>query len=111
MLRTITMLLLASTVCMAQDEPADQSKEQRQAQLKFMRARAEEFSLERVDSEQEPLKLSEQAVLRYTNPERERGSSDGVTYLWLDGKRPMAVSSSSYSQHFSARTIVFGKHA
>lgn len=95
MLRTITILLLASTVCVAQDEPPDASQEQRQSQLRFMREKAEEFTLERVDSEAEPLKLSEQAILRYTNPERERGSSDGVTYLWLDGKRPMAVSSFS----------------
>lgn len=95
MLRAITILLLASSVGAAQEESADQSKDERQAQLQFMRERAEEFTLRRADSEEEPLKLSDDAVLRYTNPERELGSSDGVTYLWLDGKRPMAVSSFS----------------
>lgn len=39
--------------------------------------------------------LSEQPVVHYTNPVRDRGTSDGVTFLWLDGRLPVAASSFS----------------
>lgn len=95
MIRLLTLLLLSLSVSLTADEPVGKEKDERQEQLRFMRARAEEFKLARVDADEAPLTLSDKAILRYSNPERDLGSTDGVTYLWLDGQRPIAVSSFS----------------
>lgn len=95
MTRTLTILLLFAGIGRAADEPVEKEKDERKAQLHFMRTQAEKFALTRADADDKPLTLSNEAVLRYTNPERERGTSDGVTYLWLDGRRPIAVCSFS----------------
>src|SRR5204862_237492 len=35
--------------------------------------------------------LKEEPILRYSNPERDSGTWDGATFLWLDGARPIAA--------------------
>ena len=62
----------------------------RQERLQYMKDRAAEFTL-LGEGGREPLKLKEESVLRWTNPERERGTWDGATFLWLDGQRPVAA--------------------
>jgi hypothetical protein len=55
-----------------------------------MEERAGEFSLLRKDAT-DPLPLKKESVLRYSNPERDSGTWDGATFLWLDGPRPVAA--------------------
>lgn len=95
MTRALTFLLLFAAVGLAADEPAEDGKDQRKVQLKFMQDQAEKFTISRADDDDKLFKRTDQPVLHYANPERQRGSSDGVTYLWLDGRRPIAVSSFS----------------
>jgi hypothetical protein len=77
-----SFLLLAQTA--APDEAA------RQERLQFMQDRAAEFTLLR-EGATEPLPLKKEPVLRYSNPERDSGTWDGATFLWLDGNRPVAA--------------------
>ncbi|MBI3463410.1 MAG: hypothetical protein HY000_10175 [Planctomycetes bacterium] len=75
--------------------PADTAAEAGgQERMHFFRENASQFALYRPDAQQ-PLPLRPEPVLRYSNPERETGSTDGATFLWLDGTRPVAVISLS----------------
>jgi hypothetical protein len=62
----------------------------RQERLKYMEDRAAEFTLLR-EGATEPLPLKKEPILRYSNPERDSGTWDGATFLWLDGNRPVAA--------------------
>jgi hypothetical protein len=63
---------------------------QRQERLQYMKDRAAEFSLAR-ESSKAPLSLKEEPIVRYANPERESGTWDGATFLWLERTRPVAA--------------------
>lgn len=70
----------------------DAGRKQRQA---IMKERAAELALYRGTAGKEPLTLTAEPVLRYSNAEREIGSLDGLTFLWLVGQRPVAAVSLS----------------
>jgi hypothetical protein len=74
-------------------DPAAQLAE-RTEQLKVFKEKAAELELRR-GPEQPPLALTKEPVLRYSNAEREIGSLDGATFVWLEGARPLAVASFS----------------
>src|SRR6185369_252908 len=62
-----------------------------QDRLRFMQEKAAKFVLSRAGSPDQPLKLKEQPVLRFSNPERDSGTWDGATFFWLEGARPVAA--------------------
>ncbi|HMF14952.1 MAG TPA: hypothetical protein VKE94_21700 [Gemmataceae bacterium] len=62
----------------------------RNERLQFMRDKLAKFSLYR-ESAMEPLTLKEEPIVRFTNPERDSGTWDGATFLWLEGARPVAA--------------------
>ena len=67
----------------------------RQEQLAFFKERAAELALNHVPAVKDPLPLKAEPVLRYSNAEREIGSLDGATFLWIEGERPIAAVSFS----------------
>jgi len=71
--------------------PADGSHEDR---LRFIKDKASRLSLF-YESSHEALSLANEPVLRFSNPERDHGTWDGATFLWLDGKRPVSAVSLS----------------
>jgi len=69
---------------------------ERLSRLKFLKEKATEWSLYRGAGEAAAFQLTAEPVLRYANTERwELGTSDGATFLWLDGTRPVAAISTS----------------
>jgi hypothetical protein len=81
----LTVALL--TPAQAAPLPADGLREDR---LRFMKDRASHLNLYR-PSASEPFALKDEPILRYSNPERDSGTSDGATFLWLEGPRPIAA--------------------
>src|SRR5687768_3239990 len=63
----------------------------RQERLRFMKEKAANFSMSREASPDRPLVLKDEPILRFSNPERDSGTWDGATFLWLDGARPVAA--------------------
>ena len=70
---------------------AETTEAARQERLQFMKHKAELFLLCRADSPDTPLALKDEPILRFSNPERDSGTWDGATFLWLDGARPAAA--------------------
>lgn len=83
----MSILWVAVVLC-GQAPPTEDAR--RQERLQYMKDRVAEFSLVRASSPQ-PLALKEEPVMRFSNPERESGTYDGATFLWLDGTRPVAA--------------------
>lgn len=82
---TIALSLLSQSPPAA--APEDGSHEDR---LRYLKDKASRLTL--IDeSTKRPLTLTEEPVLRFSNPERDRGTWDGATFLWLDGKRPVSA--------------------
>jgi hypothetical protein len=76
------------------DEPTKAGEDaERRERLAFMERLFAEFELFTAGADQ-PCARSEEALLRYSNPVR-NFFSDGVTYLWLDGQRPVAAATIS----------------
>ncbi len=77
-----------------QSPPAEaaQSDDQaaRQERLVFMTRVFDKFELFTSEHSSRPLASTEKPVLRYSNPVR-NFFSDGATFLWLDGNRPLAA--------------------
>jgi len=103
---------------LAPTQVVEQAESDRQDRLQFLKQKVVDLVLSRPAGEEEfPLKA--EAVLLYSNPEKETGTSDGATFLWLDGKRPVAAVSFSirrpenraYRQltSFSAKPLVCGR--
>jgi hypothetical protein len=94
-LRTLAglSLLVAFLPATRADEPPDNADTAaaRQARLDYLKSRAAECELFKQGVRGSPLTLSEEALLRYTNPVRGIKLSEGATFLWLDGQRPLAV--------------------
>lgn len=59
--------------------------------LAFLQERASRFSLFPADKPSSTFILKPEPVLRFSNPEREVGTTDGALFLWLDGSRPVAA--------------------
>jgi hypothetical protein len=81
-------LTLVALLTQLEDQRAEDAA--RRERLEYMHARAAELTLVG-DQSPEPLPLKSEPVLRYTNPERDSGTWDGATFLWLDGSRPVAA--------------------
>lgn len=94
----LNALFLATALCGQTQDPADDVDPK--ARHQHMKERAAELSLERdpaggAGSGKEPLRLTAEPVLRYSNAEREIGSLDGITFLFVEGERPIAAVSLS----------------
>ncbi|HZL90773.1 MAG TPA: hypothetical protein VFB96_20565 [Pirellulaceae bacterium] len=90
-------VVAAFTGQMPQDQPpaAPEPATDRQEEFSFLKEKATELSLFRGADANEPQPLKAEPVLRYSNSERDIGSLDGSTFLWLVGKRPLAAVSTS----------------
>lgn len=76
----------------AEDAPADgDSAAARLARLEYLKSRAAECEMFKEEDRSRPLVLMKEPLLRYSNPVRGFNLSDGATFLWLDGERPLAV--------------------
>src|SRR5262245_21137120 len=73
--------------------PGAQEGDQRQPRLEYLKQRTAEFALYRGSDGKSPLPLKPEPVSHYSNPLGP--SSDGATFLWLDGGRPVAALSLS----------------
>jgi len=82
--------------------PADDAGRvaERTEQLKLFTEKSAEIELRR--GTEAPFTLVKEPVLRYSNAEREIGSLDGGTYIWLDGARPVTVVSFSVRRQGNA---------
>ena len=87
--------LMVAALC-GQNPPAQEADPLpgRTEQLKLFKEKAAEVELRR-GPDAPPLALTKEPVLRYSNAEREIGSLDGATFVWLEGARPVAVVSFS----------------
>lgn len=93
---TSALFALVGFVALGQNPPAADDTgrvAERTEQLKHFKEKAAEIELRR--GGEAPFKLVPEPVLRYSNAEREIGSLDGATFVWLDGSRPIAVVSFS----------------
>jgi hypothetical protein len=86
--KLVGLALLMLTQAPADLETTDAARQER---LRFMREKAETFALYRQESPDLSLSLKEEPVLRFSNPERDGGTWDGATFLWLEGTRPVAA--------------------
>ncbi len=77
----------------ADDNPALAADSE--TRLRFLADRFAEFSVQRPGAGTSALTAMPEPVLRYSNPVRAIGLSDGVAFLWLDGVRPAAAASLS----------------
>jgi hypothetical protein len=86
------LVILIASFGQAPEAPAgiDANREQ---QMQFLKAQAAEFMVYRAADTKTPLSLKAEPVLRYSNPVG--SSSDGATFLWLDGTLPVAAVSFS----------------
>lgn len=92
---TILLAIVLGTLAASSraDEPTEtQDKAERTERMAFMQRTFAEFELFTKDAER-PCDRSE-GVLRYSNPVR-NFFSDGVSFLWLEGKRPVAAATIS----------------
>src|SRR5262249_1723425 len=93
MCSTITYLLFViAAVGQAPAEP-QAGDAVREEQMKYLKERAAQLKLYQQSDTNLPLMLTEQPVLRYSN--WAGLSSDGATFLWLSGTRPVAAVSFS----------------
>ncbi|MBI3860999.1 MAG: hypothetical protein HY290_03805 [Planctomycetia bacterium] len=77
---------------LADDPPADaDTPATRQQRLEYLKSRAAECELFKEGERNKPLAFTREPLLRYSNPVRGFKLSDGGTFLWLDGERPLAV--------------------
>lgn len=72
------------------DKKADSEASLRQRRLELLLSRVDKFTLREAAPDGRALKRGERPILRWSNPVREF-VNDGVTFLFLDGKRPQAV--------------------
>jgi hypothetical protein len=76
------------------EEPDDKQTAARKQRLMHLERRLAEFQVFKLDQPDQPLKTTQEPLLRYSNPVR-NFFSDGATFLWLDGKRPAAAAAVS----------------
>jgi hypothetical protein len=88
------LLSLVLAAALGQVE-ADTEAADRKERHAHMKERAAELSLHRGPGAKEKLPLSAEPVIRYSNAERDIGSLDGLTFLWLADQRPVAAVSLS----------------
>jgi hypothetical protein len=84
---------------------------ERKRRGEFMKAQLDRWTVAVADGADSPLSLTEEPVLRYSNPVR-NFFSDGGLFLWLDGKQPLAaavVSIRGKGQVFGEFTALSGR--
>jgi hypothetical protein len=89
-----SLVVLAACLATARsdDAPADaDTPAARLARLEYLKSRAAECELFKEGKRDTPLARAKEPLLRYSNPVRGFNLSDGATFLWLDGERPLAV--------------------
>lgn len=84
------LLISGFAAARAVGQEPESAKEERKARLEFIKAKAAEFELFADDDRDKPLKLHDEPLLRYSNPVSV-SLSEGATFLWLDGTRPVAA--------------------
>lgn len=72
-----------------QADPSD-TKEQTQRWMAFYATTAGEYKIYLDGDEEMPLEFAAESILRYTNPERERGQH-GAVFVWKHQGRPEAI--------------------
>lgn len=88
--------IVVATAFLGQVEPdPETAPSERTEQLRYFKGRAAELGLFSSPESDQPLPLLAEPVLRYSNAERDIGSLDGATFLWLAGARPIAAVSYS----------------
>ena len=88
----ISLIVVAGALGQAiEDPPAGVAV--REEQLRFLKEKSTEHSLFQASDSKTPLPLHARPVLHYSNPVGL--SSDGATFLWLAGTRPVAAASFS----------------
>jgi len=85
------LFVLVACLSAARAEDGADSSTARQARLDYLKSRAAECELFKQADRASPLTLSKDPLLRYSNPVRGLKLSDGATFLWLDGARPLAA--------------------
>jgi hypothetical protein len=76
----------------ADDPPADgNTPAARQQRLDYLKSRATECELFKEGERGTPLPFTREPLLRFSNPVRGFNLSDGGTFLWLEGERPIAA--------------------
>jgi hypothetical protein len=78
----------------AQEAADGNDEEARKQRLDFMKSLRSEFEMFNDQNSDQPLKVVDEPILRFTNPIR-NFFSDGGLFLWLDGKRPAAIATVS----------------
>lgn len=86
---SLSLIFASSGVLDAQEEKPTQSEVERKLRGEFMEATAERFAILSV-KDNEAFEREKRPLVRYSNPVR-NFFSDGVTYVWLDGMRPIAA--------------------
>ena len=92
--RFVLLPFLLSLAAAADDPTTGEHRRENQQRLEFMKAKLSEFQLEAEREPPLPLSLSTEPVLRWTNPLRFT-ESDGATFFWLLGSRPVAAATIS----------------
>jgi hypothetical protein len=88
----IFVLMACLAIVRADQTPEDaDAPAARQARLDYLKSRAAECELFQAGDRSKPLVLTKEPLLRFSNPVRGLKLSDGATFLWLDGQRPLAV--------------------
>ncbi|MCD0462460.1 hypothetical protein [Roseiconus lacunae] len=90
----LSMAFSVSTVRSQETETTSEQKAETQLRRAYLGDLAKQYTLT-VESMETPLAFTEDALLFYSNPTKELGSTHGSTFLWLDGKRPLAACSFS----------------
>jgi hypothetical protein len=94
----LLLLVLCSTAGQSGAQDSDDNPAlaaDSETRLRFLADRFAEFSVQRPGGGAAALAATPEPVLRYSNPVRAIGLSDGVVFLWLDGVRPAAAASLS----------------
>lgn len=98
-LNCLVSLFLLASLLPAQETPRPTAEEleDRQTRFAYIQQQFESFELRLTDDLSRSLKLTDEPVLKYTNPVR---SADGIAanYLWLDNNRPVAAGCVSIRQ-------------
>ena len=88
----LAVVLAAASSGQVTATPDETDRKEQQA---YMKERAAELTLSRGPAANQPLTLTAEPVLRYSNAERDIGALDGLTFLWLAKERPVAAVSLS----------------
>ncbi|QDV46479.1 hypothetical protein Enr13x_63880 [Stieleria neptunia] len=91
----VTMFGFISAVAVCQEvDPRSAEESATRVRREYLQQLAHQYSLAS-SSQEETFTLTEDALLFYSNPTKALGSTHGASFLWLDGKRPVAACSFS----------------